>query len=196
MKTMEPTAETTAENRDRRPLLIVLVALVALLVGGLGGWMLSSSDGEPDDRDVLAEQIAADESRYEKTRAGQDAITQIIADPTAFGSEDQVLDLIMEHFTDDAVMDDDVYGTVPAREAWHNTLYGDLDTDINTWHRWLSNDGSRGGSLWTWSGTNFVGQPFELIGISLIEYDDDGNQSYQLVVYPYDDEYVRSTLGG
>ena len=147
-------------------------------------------------RDSLAAQIAVDQSRYQKTKGGQDVVTQIIADPTSFGTEEEVLDLVMEHFTEEAVMDDDVYGPVPARAAWRNTLYGDLDADIHTWHRWLTEDGSNGGSLWTWSGTNFVGQPFELIGISLLEYDDDGKQTYQLVVYPYDDDQVHAALGG
>ena len=45
-----------------------------------------------------------------------------------------------------------------------------------------------------WHGTNAAGNPFELAGISLTTYDEDGLISYGLVTYPYSDEYVRKAF--
>ena len=178
-----------------------LVAL-ALVIGACGNGDESSDTSEmaqqlaavTAERDALAQRIAADDSRLAKTEATIAAVTDIVADPTSFGTQEEVLDLLMVHFTPEAVMDDDVYGAVPMRTAWRNTLYG-LDASIDTWHRWVSEDGSDGLSLWTWSGTNFAGDPFELIGLSILHYNDEGKQDYQFVVYPYEDSYVDAALG-
>jgi hypothetical protein len=148
------------------------------------------------ERDSLAAQIAADGSRYEKTKATIDAVTEMIADPMAHGTEDEFLDKIMVHYAPGAVMDDAALGAAEMREAWSNTLFGDIDANIKTWHTWISDDGSNGGSLWTWSGTNLVGEPFELIGISVMSYNDEGLQTYQLVTYPFDHEYVANAFLG
>ena len=52
METIErptPTVEETPRH-DRRPLIVVLVAIVALLLGALGGWLIWGSDDDaPDD---------------------------------------------------------------------------------------------------------------------------------------------------
>jgi hypothetical protein len=148
------------------------------------------------DRDDLAAVIAATEARYERSEAAQKATTEIIANPEAFGSEDEVLDLLMAYATEDAVMDDVAFGAVPMREAWYRTIY-ESEAEIVTWHRWLSDDGSNGGSLWSWRGfSHSSGEKFDLIGLSIISYNDDGQQTYQLVVWPYPDEYVVSSVLG
>ena len=178
-----------------------LVAL-ALVIGACGDGDASSDTSElaeelatvTAERDALAQRIAADDARLAKTEATIAAVTDIVADPTSVGTQEEVLDLLMIHFTSEAVMDDDVYGAVPMRTAWRNTLYG-LDATVDTWHRWVSEDGSDGLSLWTWSGTNFAGDPFELIGLSILHYNDEGKEDYQFVVYPYDDSYVDAALG-
>jgi len=52
------------------------------------------------------------------------AVTAMIADPTAFGTEAESLNQIV----------------VPSRRrgAWSNTLFGDVDAEITTWHTWIS----------------------------------------------------------
>ena len=60
----------------------------------------------------------------------------------------------------------------------------------------MSQDGSTGGSLWTWSGTNRAGEPFELIGVDISEYDDEGKTTGALIVWPYRDEVVKAALAG
>ncbi len=151
-------------------------------------------DAVTAERDALATQAATAAARYDKTKATIDAVTELIADPQAHGTEAEFLDQLMVFFAPDAVMDDAAFGAVPMREAWTNTLFGDADAKIDTWHTWISEDGSSGGSLWTWSGTNAVGRPFELIGISIMSYNDEGLQTYQLVTWPYSDEYVIATF--
>jgi len=175
------------------------MAVAAVLVTGCSGDTESLEQELADmtaERDVLAAQVAADASRYEKTKATIGAVTALIADPTAHGTETEFLDQIMVYYAPGAVMDDAALGAAAMREAWSNTLFGDVDADIKTWHTWISDDGSNGGSLWTWSGTNLVGEPFELIGISVMSYNDEGLQTYQLVTYPYDHEYVAETFLG
>lgn len=144
----------------------------------------------------LDEAAAVADRRRERALATVEAITAIIQDPSAFGTEKAVLDELTSHVTADAVMDDDVFGAVPMREAWRSTLFGGLDASIREWHRWMSDDGSQGGVLWTWTGTNVVGEPFELIGVSILRYDAEGRQEYQLVVYPYEDDVVRAAITG
>ncbi|MBT8246364.1 MAG: DUF4164 domain-containing protein, partial [Acidimicrobiia bacterium] len=170
------------------------LVVLALVTGACGNSDASSDSSElaeelaavTAERDALAQRIMADDARLEKTEATIAAVADIVADPTSFGTQEEVLDLLMVHFASEAVMDDDVYGAVPMRTAWRNTLYG-LDATIDTWHRWVSEDGSDGLPLWTWSGTNFAGDPFELIGLSILHYSDEGKQDYQFVVYPYED---------
>jgi len=57
-------------------------------------------------------------------------------------------------------------------------------------------DGSQSAALWLWHGTNIAGNPFELAGISLATHDEDGLISYELVTYPYPDDYVREAVMG
>ena len=148
-----------------------------------------------DEREFLVQQAEAAASRYDKSLAGQQAVTAIIANPTAHGTKQEALDLLDSYAAAGAVMDDVAFGSLPMRQAWDNTLYG-FDAHIDTWISWLSDDGSNGGSLWTWVGTRSDGEPFELIGINLDDYDDDGRITYQLVAWPYNDHYVTATVTG
>jgi hypothetical protein len=86
-----------------------------------------------------------------------------------------------------------VFGQVPYRQAWANTIFGTNST-IKTWTSWLSEDGASGGSLWTWTGTAMNGEPFELIGINTDRYDENGLLSYALVDWPYPSDTVRSAI--
>ncbi len=146
------------------------------------------------ERDALAAQIAAAEVRYEKTDAAEQLIIEIIDDPDVYGTQEEVLDAVAALAVPGAVMDDTAFGAVPIRSAWRNTLYGGLDAEIKTWKRWLSDDGSQGASLWTWIGTARNGEPFELIGINLTDYDEEGTVTNILVDWPYEGTFVREAI--
>lgn len=149
------------------------------------------------ERDGLAAQISDREARHAASLATIEGVEAILADPDAFGTENEVADALAALAVEDAVMDDTVFGAVGYRTAWYNTLFsGAIDADIDVYHHWLSEDGSQGGSLWVWHGTNAAGNPFELAGISLNEYDEDGRLTYELVTYPYPDEYVEAAVMG
>ncbi len=107
------------------------------------------------------------------SRANQEMIAEIIAEPEAFGDRSEALDKMTALATPEAVMDDTAFGPVPIRDAWDNTVFG-TDSTFKTWVTWLADDGSVGGSLWTWTGTANNGEPFELIGINLDDYDENG----------------------
>lgn len=145
------------------------------------------------ERDVLAAQLAAIEARFAKADASEALITEIIDDPDAYGTQGEVLDALAAVALPGAVMDDTAFGAVGIRSAWRNTLYG-VDSKIKTWKRWLSDDGSQGASLWTWIGTARNGEPFELIGVNITDYDEDGMVENILVDWPYEHEYVRNAL--
>lgn len=135
--------------------------------------------------------------RHDRALVVMNEIMELLEDPEAFGTEDEVADLLGAHATDTAVMDDDVFGAVGYRQAFFNTLYGGTtDAHIEVYDSWISADGAQGGFLWMWSGTNAAGHPFELAGISLIEFAEDGRISYELVTYPYPDDYVREAFLG
>jgi hypothetical protein len=169
------------------------VAWLLVVVGGL----LSACGGD-ETSPVAASPVAASPAeRYEKALATQEAIGEILDDPESYGSEDEVVELLASHATDGAVMDDEVFGAAPMIGAWHYTLYGDaMDARIDIYHRWLSEDGSQGGALWMWHGTNQAGNRFELPGISLDTYDEDGLITYEYVTYPYPDDYVEEAIEG
>jgi len=145
------------------------------------------------ERDALAVQIAAKDDRYNTVVANQQAVTEIIADPTAYGTEEEVLDLLMEYATEDAVMDDVALGSIGMREAWRETVFW-TDSDIETFATWLADDGSLGGSLWVWSGTAFNGEPFELIGVNTDIYDENGLVTYERVDWPYQAAHVEEAI--
>jgi hypothetical protein len=144
---------------------------------------------------LLAEKAMADE-RLDKTSATIDAVGEIVSDPTAFGTEDEVLELLSQHFAPGATTHDLAYGEIDTIDGWRNTLFGgQVDAVTTEWHNWVCEDGSQGGSLWTWEGTNFVGEPFELIGISIAGYNDEGLGTGNTVMWPYPDEYVWEEFG-
>jgi hypothetical protein len=125
--------------------------------------------------------------------ANQQAVAEIIADPAAYGDQEQVLDLLMGYATPDAVMDDVALGSIGMRNAWKETLYW-TDSDIETFATWVADDGSMGGSLWVWIGSAGNGEPFELIGINIDSYDQDGLITYERVVWPYHDDHVENAI--
>jgi hypothetical protein len=141
-------------------------------------------------------QAAVPSDRYNNAARIQSELNAILDDPEAFGTEDEIADLLATHATPRALMDDDVFGAVNFRTGFYNTLYGMADAQIDTYDTWLCDDGSQGGALWQWHGTNNAGNPFELAGISLNTFDENGLISYELVTYPYPDGYVRETFMG
>lgn len=145
------------------------------------------------ERDRLIANAPASAERYGKSAANAERVAELIADPDAFGTKEEVLDELMALVTPEAVMDDTAFGAVPMRQAWSNTLRGS-DATIKTWVRWMCDDGSQAGSLWSWIGESTSGQPFELIGVNLDEYDDAGRVTYTLVDWPYDSDYVRKSF--
>lgn len=145
------------------------------------------------ERDQLAEQVAAAGARHDKVVATQEAIAEIIADPAAFGSDDEALDALMSYATPDAVMDDVAFGSIGMRQGWRNTLMG-ADAAIETFATWTADDGSMAGSLWVWSGTASNGEPFSLVGINTDHFNEDGLITYELVEWPYPADYVTSAF--
>jgi outer membrane murein-binding lipoprotein Lpp len=149
------------------------------------------------ERDALAATSNEPSHRYEKALATQEAIEDILHNPESYGSEDEVIELLASYATEYAFMDDAALGAAPITNAWYYTLYeGTMDAEIDNYYRWLSDDGSQGGFLWMWHGTNQAGNPFELPGIALDEYDENGLLAYEYVVYPYPDEYVVEAVTG
>ena len=132
-------------------------------------------------------------ARNEKSVANTERVAAIIDDPDAVGTRDEVLDELKTLATPEAVMDDTAFGAVPMRQAWSNTLWGS-DSTIKTWAKWMCDDGSQAGSLWTWAGESRPGEPFELIGVNLDDFDDEVRGTYSLVDWPYDRAYVRESF--
>lgn len=144
-------------------------------------------------RDELADQVAVVQTRYDKVAATQEAIAEIIADPDAFGSEDEALDALMSYAAPGAVMNDVALGSIGLRQGWQNTLWG-ADATIETFTTWTAEDGSMAGSLWRWSGTASNGEPFSLIGINTDHFNEDGLITYSLVEWPYPADFVTSAF--
>ena len=177
------------------PTRCVLVALLVVL--SLMAAACSSDSAELDEvkaeRDALAAELAASEARHDLSLANQQLAAEIIADPEAFGDREEVLDALSALAAPDAVMDDTAFGSVPIREGWDNTIFG-TDSTLETWITWLARDGSGGGSVWTWSGTAQNGEPFELIGVNIDDFDDNGLVTYSLVDWPYPGDTVRAAF--
>ncbi|WP_062467547.1 hypothetical protein [Demequina maris] len=180
---------------------VVIVAAVAALTAGC------STGAETDDlearlaevteqRDALQAELDVIAARHDKTVEVKTAVEDILADMDAYGTPDEVADLLATYGTDGAVMDDDVFGAVGLRQAWFNTLSNRVDAEIETIQKWVDDDGSTSGSLWIWRGTNFAGNPFELIGINVDTHNEEGLIENEWVAYPYPDEYVRVAVVG
>jgi hypothetical protein len=149
------------------------------------------------ERDALASAAPQPNARHDKAKATQEAIQAILDDPESVGTEQEVVDALASLATPDAMMVDDVFGAVNMLSAWRQTLYGGtVDATVDTTYMWLSEDGSQGGSLWLWHGTNLAGNPFELAGIALNDYNEDGLVSNSYVVYPYPADYVTAAFEG
>ncbi|MCJ7782153.1 MAG: hypothetical protein MUQ27_15170 [Acidimicrobiia bacterium] len=142
------------------------------------------------ERDALTAEATLAASRHEKTQATQEAALAIMADPRAFGTEDEVLALLDELAAPGTVYGDAAFGSTVWRTGWKNTLFGQVDATIRTWTSWLSHDGSVGGSLWTWSGTAQNGEPFDLQGIEVSTFDENGRYTSVMVHYPFEDAEV------
>ncbi|MDN4473468.1 hypothetical protein [Demequina zhanjiangensis] len=176
------------------------VALMAAVL--LAGCSSGSADLEQQladvtaERDALQAQIDAIDGRYALTMENKAAVEEILANHDSYGTPAQVADLLATYATDDAKMDDDVFGAVGIRSAWFYTLFGEADAEIDTVQQWVDADGSESGSLWIWHGTNGGGHPFALIGIAVDTYDDEGMITNSWVAYPYDDEYVMNAIQG
>jgi len=176
-------------------------AAVALAVTGCG------TGGETDDleaqlaevtaeRDALQDELDAIAQRYDRTVATQAAVEGILADPESYATTGEMVEALTAHTALGSVMDDDVFGAVPHKTAWTYTLGGGLDAEIETVQKWVDADGSESGSLWVWRGTNHAGKPFELIGISIMTFDDEGLITNEWVAYPYPDDFVEEAIDG
>jgi hypothetical protein len=142
---------------------------------------------------LLAEQDAA-ATRHDKCRATTDEIVAIVADPAAFGTQQEVLDRLDALAAPGTIYGDAAFGETTWRTGWRNTVYGSLDASIHTWKDWLSDDGSEGGALWTWEGSAFNGEHFSLHGISLFTCDEDGLRDWAYVFYPYEASEVQEAI--
>ena len=178
--------------------------LAVLLLSTAGCAQSDSTDAAEEqlaavtaERDALLEAESAQQERHDRALATLDEVTAMLNDPESVGSEEDVVEAIASHSTDTAVMEDDVFGTVGYRDGFYNTLYGGVvDARIDAYDWWVSEDGSQGGVLWIWYGTNGAGNPFELPGLSLQEFSEDGRIAYELVTYPYPDDFVKNAFSG
>ena len=172
----------------------VIVVAVLLLVGACGG------DGGSDDqlaevtaeRDALQAQLDAAEQRHDRSAASQQAVAEIIADPEAVGTESEVLDLLDQYAESPSIpYVDDALGETTWRIGWRDTLFSGVDANLESWVIWLADDGSTGGSLWSWNGTAANGEPFSLSGIVLEAFNDEGLYEALTVYYPMSDDEVQ-----
>jgi hypothetical protein len=151
-------------------------------------------DAVTAERDALVAEDEKVTARYEKAKANQEVLLAVIEDPTAFGTEEEVLDLLDAMATPDIVSGDLAFGgtlTGIWRTGWRNTLFNNTDATIHTWRAWLSEDGSVGGSLWSWIGTAQNGEPFSLEGLELSRFNDEGLYTEVIMLYPYEDTEVH-----
>lgn len=152
------------------------------------------------ERDALAQPATLDE-RHNKAETTQELLIAIIDDPSSFGTEEEVLDLVDELAVPLVRYEDTAWPLLrPVREgdwriSWRNTLFNDIPSTVTTWHTWLSEDGSTGGSLFTWEGTSGRGEPFELAGIELSKFNEDGLYTETIVYYPHTSKEVWRIVG-
>ena len=172
------------ERRNR--LLAWAVAGLAALAIGLGAWGVWQALAGDDGSTATA--------RYERAAANQETLMAVIADPTAFGAETEVLDMLDSMAVPDVVSGDLAFGGTSTglwRIGWRNTLFGSDDMSVQTWRYWLSEDGSVGGSLWTWHGIADNGEPFAIPGVEVSRFNDDGLYTEVVMFYPFEDEEVH-----
>ena len=150
------------------------------------------------ERDVLQTQIDQQADRHDKAAAVQSAVRDILDNPEAYGTEEEVVDLLASYATSDAVMQDDTFNaSMNMRDSWYNTLYGGaMDAEIEVLHQWMSDDGSQVSGLWVWKGKNINGKDFELFGVAIDTHNEEGLISHELILYPYPDSYVTNAAFG
>jgi hypothetical protein len=190
-----------------RRLLILLPAVVvlSLVMSGCSSSDPAASAGyaalETAERDALATQAAAATQRHSKASATQAKLIAIIDDPSSFGTEEEVLDLLDELAVPLVRYEDTAWPLLRAvregdwRTSWRNTIFNETPSNITTWRTWLSEDGSTGGSLFTWEGTGLTGEPFWLPGIELSEFNEEGLYTETIVYYPYANAEVHKIIG-
>ena len=144
--------------------------------------------------DILASEERSPSARYEAALATQETMLAIMEDPASFGDEDEVLDLLDSMATPGVVSGDLAWGGTSTgiwRTGWRNTLFGGTDATIRTWKTWLSDDGSVGGSLWTWTGTAQNGKSFSIEGLELSRFNENGLYTEVVMLYPYENNEVH-----
>lgn len=152
------------------------------------------------ERDALAQPATLDE-RHKKAGTTQELLIAIIDDPSSFGTEEEVLNLLDELAVPLAHYEDTAWPLLREvregdwRTSWRNTLFNDIPSTVTTWHTWLSEDGSTGGSLFTWEGTGLTGEPFWLPGIELSKFNEEGLYTETIVYYPYFSSEVHRIVG-
>ncbi len=192
--------------RARRVLAAVTVAVALTATAGC----LGTEDTEALQADVAAltteveslqATLDAVQDRHDRTAGATERLRAILADPAAFGTEEEVAAQLAQMATEDAMMVSDVFGETGVRSAWQSTLFGEGPTAasearVDTLHHWLSEDGSMSGSLWVWHGANAVGNPFELAGVQVSTHDETGRATEIRIVFPYPDAWVLEAFDG
>ncbi len=69
------------------------------------------------ERDALADEALTAAARHDKVLANQEAVAEIIANPDSFGTEEEVLDLLLTYAAPGAVVDDVAFGPVDMRSS-------------------------------------------------------------------------------
>jgi hypothetical protein len=153
------------------------------------------------ERDARATQATTTAERHGKASATQAKLIAIIDDPSSFGTEEEVLDLLDELAVPLVRYEDTAWPLLrDVREgdwriSWRNTIFNETPSSVTTWRTWLSEDGSTGGSLFTWEGTGLTGEPFWLPGIELSEFNEEGLYTETIVYYPYANAEVHRIIG-
>jgi hypothetical protein len=188
----------------RSAITVLVTATTLAVLVGIGQASASDESSDPQseltrlqaelltvtaERDALLGEATARDERHQRSNETQQAIIDIIADPAAFGSMDEVLDLLDELAVPGATMDDVALGAAGWRNAWRGTLFGARAT-LPTWVKWMADDGSIGGSLWTWTGSARNGESFTLPGIDVSTYDENGLVTSVVVHWPYENSEV------
>jgi hypothetical protein len=85
----------------------------------------------------LTEKATAEE-RFTKSSASIDAIGGVVSDPAAFGTEDEILDLLSQYLVPGATTHDLAYGEIDSIDGWRNTLFGGrFDAVTTEWPNWV-----------------------------------------------------------
>jgi steroid delta-isomerase-like uncharacterized protein len=137
------------------------------------------------ERDALAAQVAAVETGIAQVEANEKAHFEAIM------AED--LEAMMATYTDDAVFVDETFGDwVEGTEAltrFNDVVLTMTDPDATEiLDSYVSADGSRATSVWSWIGTSYFGNSFDLPMVLVHEYRD-GLIAKQTIYYAASDAY-------